>query len=494
MKNSMSLIVDSLSVSTSNTSLIHNLTFTAEPGSITALIGPSGSGKTTIINAIGGLTDQNLDVSGSIQLGDYVQSVATNVIGRAHVPVIFQAPLNSLNPVLSTGRFLEEIARAHNPSSTKNHRKEIVHSILNDVGLAKEKTILLPGQMSGGERQKILIAGALLTHPKLILADEPTASLDVISKQEILSLLKNISKTRKIPILLSTHDMRTITKYANRIIALSTGRIDKNYSLGTILSPLNSVPIKKKIQSDTILKIKNVNKYFGGNIMLESVSFELDTKARLGLAGRSGCGKTTLARCISGLLPTDSGSIEVRSNVGTFCNKNSPGPDIQMIFQEPYASFDPQRSLAQSLMDAIFFSKKGSTQGNIKLALQALSDVGLCTDIALRKPSEVSAGECQRAAIARAILTEPKVLIADEPTSSLDYKAEANILELLLHSQELYGFAMILISHDLILLKNFCSEIAVMQTGKIIEYGPTSELMMHPKCAYTAELITARAS
>ena len=492
MNNANCLSIESLTVKCQSASLVENITFSAKSGVITALVGPSGSGKTTIINSIGGLTARSLQLSGTIRIGGTVQSAATSVLGRSGVSVIFQGPLKSLNPVFSAGRYLYEIARAQGEKLPQKYRIDPVQSVFSKVGLTMDKAKLFPSELSGGERQKLLIAGALLAGPKVILADEPTASLDVVSKSEILKILSKISQRLSIPIIISTHDIRTIKNYATDAVVLSSGRIQQKIPSVKLSLPPYPTPANAALSTDDILIIENVNKYLGEKHVINDLSLSFGSGAKVGLAGRSGCGKTTLARCITGLINIDGGSISLRGLDGTWRKKITPGPNIQMIFQEPYASFDPRWSLAQSFADAIYVSgKENDHSACFKQAIEALSTVGLGNDIAMRKPGEVSGGECQRAAIARAIACSPSVLIADEPTSSLDYEAERKVLEQLRHSQELEGFALLIISHDIQQLTEFCSEIAVMSDGKIVEYGEAARIKEQPITSTTAELVNA---
>jgi peptide/nickel transport system ATP-binding protein len=487
------LEINALSVKCNNYFLVENISFHAKRGELTALTGPSGSGKTTIINAIAGLTMPNLQAAGYICFNDHTQPVARTTFGRPGYSVVFQGPLNSLNPIFTAGRYLNEVLIAVSQKIPGPNNCDLINEVLNEVGLSSKITKLLPAQMSGGERQRVLVAGVLLSRPQVILADEPTASLDIISKNEILNILYNIAHHHNIPVLVATHETNLIAKYANNFIALeSFPNLCSNYKK-SILSKLHSSTKSKQtniLASDLRIKIEGVKKSINGKAILKNVSFELMTGDVLGLAGRSGCGKSTLARCITGLLPPDSGTIKFKNNSGLWASITVPNPSIQMIFQEPYASFDPHLSLVQSISYAMTYAGLKRTRQDItQKALQSLQEVGIDFKTASRKPTDVSGGECQRAAIIRALLCQPYFLIADEVTSALDSESGFNVMAALYKAVEKSDLTIIIISHNVSLLANFCSKLAFLDQGEIVEFGETKEIITHSKTSLAREFI-----
>jgi peptide/nickel transport system ATP-binding protein len=493
MTNSKDLNIESLSVKIKEKFIVENISLTAKSNEITALIGASGSGKTTIINAIGGLTREDFEVSGTIRLGDDIQPIAGALLGRAGYPVVFQGPLNSLNPVLSVKQYINEIANVHRENLLDQYRDDPLRKILKEVGLSIDKAQLFPNQLSGGERQRVLIAGALLANPKVILADEPTASLDIISKNDILKIFLELSRLRNIPVLLATHDIHTITKFTQTIILLKNGKRCQNHHAFVSPSKIYALPESKhRVNRTDKLKVDGVNKSFDGTPVLRNISFTLTEGDTLGLIGCSGCGKTTLARCVAGLLEPDSGSISIRDHGDKWTLKTSPNSSVQMIFQEPYASFDPKISLASSVADAIYFSgQRKKFKDNLQTAVQVLRSADLDAETAHRGPSEASGGECQRAAIVRALICHPSILIADESTASLDFESEKDVLAFLRQSIESHSLTMIMISHNITLVTKFCSKLAIMDVGEIVEFGETQEVIARPKAAITKKLLDA---
>lgn len=492
MSSPADIELDMLSVNCVTGTIVEDVSFRLHPGRVTAMIGPSGSGKTTIIRAIAGLLDDDLNACGRLRMTNEVQDLKVPCRHRSGVAVVFQEPLNSLNPLLNMAFFLDEILRANRPEMREIDRNRMISETLMQVGLPSRVTDHLPSQLSGGERQRILVAAALLVGPKLLLADEPTGALDSVAKQNILELLVELSRRHEIPVLIATHDLRSIRSIADDIIVLSKGRIDKIIPVSDLVTPdLHSSQVVFE-GGEHALEAIGVSKFFKNHQVLSGLSFTLEAGVTVGLTGRSGCGKSTLANCLAGLMSVDEGDIRLHSSDGLRHRIYQPGPRVQMIFQEPQSSFDPRWSVLRSTADAVRFAHPELSKNDcVRFALEVLLDAGLDEATVQRLPGEISGGECQRAAIARTLVGSPSVLIADEPVSSLDYEWEKRIFDLLLRYQEERKFTMLLISHDLLLLSKICSRIAVLGDGSIIEFEKPCELINSPRDPITIELVRA---
>lgn len=489
MSTKGALEIEDLAVSGPLGTIISGVSFRIEPGKVMALTGPSGSGKTTIIHAIVGILGEGLVKSGAIRLGGKV--VPQEGLGApGTISVVSQRPLEALNPAFPADRLLVEVARARMPNVTRIVRERAVDAALSEVGLPGAARRQLPTQLSGGERQRVQLAAALVGDPGLIVADEPTASLDVVARREIFGLIAKVAREHRIPVVVATHDYIAIREFCDSFAILA----DRSLKEIVSASSLRAEPLPRSPQVEPgplLLETRGLVKSFGRRKVVDGVSLTLTSGSAIGVVGRSGCGKTTLARCLAGLAAPDAGSISLVTSAGKR-SQTGPSPAVQLVFQEPHASFDPRMSLAESLVEVFTLASAGTRAADpLHAAIACLREVGITEQTARRRPREVSGGECQRAAIARALIRPPSLLIADEPTSGLDPVWASRVMNLLREVRARRPFAMLLISHDIRVLAGVCSEIAVMAEGRIVQRETTERLIRFPTHPASVELVQA---
>ncbi|MBP9721613.1 MAG: ABC transporter ATP-binding protein [Gammaproteobacteria bacterium] len=492
---------------------VADLNLTVYPGEILALLGESGCGKSLTAKSILQLLPSNSFFGRNSQiifenqnLLLYSEQQMRHIRGKK-ISMIFQDPMASLDPVFTIGSQLSEAIKIKNKDFKKHRVITRAEELLTEVGLPDIKRIYnsYPHQLSGGMRQRVIIAMALAAEPDLLLADEPTTALDVTIQLQILMLLKKLQTKYQMTLVFITHNLGVVAQIADRIAVMSAGKIievaDKielfknpQHEYTKIL--LASYP---KIQADYILdklhkseskpalSVKNlsvkypiyvgilrrVNNYI---LAVDSVNFDLHFNSTLAIVGESGSGKTSLSRALMGLIKYD-------GNVN-YCNNL-----IQIIFQDPYTAFNPRMMVIEIIREGYqaIYQKKLTEKDIINL----LNQVGL-TEAALYKyPHEFSGGQRQRIAIARALAVKPKILILDEATSALDLSIQAQMLRLLKQLQQDYNLSYIIISHDFAVVGHLADYTAVMYQGKIVEYGPTLEILHNPQNDYTKKLLSA---
>jgi len=532
-----------------------NVTFNLERGEILGIVGESGSGKSTVANAIINLIDKPGKITnGSIKLDNIeccnnekiIQTIRGNKIG-----FVFQDPQTSLNPLFKIEDQLIETIQTHLKLNYYDAKKRSIE-LLHEVGIENpEKRINeYPHQFSGGMRQRVVIALALCCEPDLIIADEPTTSLDVSIQFQILKLLKDLTIQRNLGVILITHDMGVIAETTNRVVVMRYGKVVEQGKTSDVLSNPQSneckslvmsvPPTNKKIarfklispdggkitnESSTLtnsiiqnwavretsyeklLDFKNVTKIFDEQLFLrskkeinklkalENVSFQIFEGESFGLVGESGSGKSTIAKIITSLIKPTSGEVFFE-NVSLYDPKNKKIKNkyrgqIQMIFQDPYSSLNPRFKVKDIIAEPIKFFQKGIDNKTIQKNIYDLIDiVGMSRQSLERYPHEFSGGQRQRISIARALATRPRLLICDEPTSALDVSIQAQILNLLKDLQEELNLTILFISHDLPVVRQMCDRIAVLKNGNLCEVEKTENLFNNPNHEYTKELIS----
>ncbi len=501
-------------------------------GEIHALVGESGAGKTTIGAAVMGL----IDPPGEITAGRILiegKPIAEVRLG-ADIGAVFQDPMTSLNPLFRVESQLAEGLRHHLKLSARAARARSVE-LLTAVGIADPERCLrsYPHQLSGGQRQRVVIAAALSCDPGLVVADEPTTALDVSIQAQILRLMRDLANQRGIGVLLVTHNMGVVAEIADTVSILHRGRIVEQGPVASVLRTpqdayaqalIGAVPridrrltrfpvpgaqdpvadtARTALQRHTIartsgamIEVENlVVEYRSGGPFarksfraVDGVSFRINAGEVFGLVGESGCGKTTTAHVIAGLIRPTSGVVKFAGAAQT----TSRARPVQMVFQDPYASLNPRLRVGRMLAEPILFYRLARTvadaEHDVATLLQA---VGLDATAAERFPHAFSGGQRQRLAIARALGARPRVLICDEPTSSLDVSVQAQILNLLKDLRDATGLTLLLISHDLAVIRQMCDRIGVMQAGKIVELSKAETLFLAPAHAYTKSLLAA---
>ena len=492
---------------------LHGVSFSVGEGEIVGLVGESGSGKSTAMLAVLGLLGGKADVSFE----------RISLCGEAPAPgrnaaMVFQDAQSCLNPTVKIGRQITETIRARRGCGRKEAR-ERAEELLDLVGIhnAGLRMKQYPFELSGGMRQRVVIAVALACEPKLIIADEPTTALDAAVQAQIILLLKRIVRETGTSLLLVSHDMGVTAALCSRVYVMRQGRIIESGTAEEIFySPREAYtrqllrdakgirrPSAGREERKPLLEIRHLTKEFDTMEGIRDVSLEIFEGEVFALAGESGSGKTTLARILSGILTEDSGEVLYR---GRRLERDRSGPacggKIQMVFQDPYAALNPCLTAGQALEEALrgagrIRQKEKKEQQEQSCAEMrerigaVLELVGLRREDADRYPREFSGGQRQRIGIARALITEPELLICDEALSSLDAGAREQILALLLEIQKKRGIACLFISHDMHVVRQISDRIGVMYGGSLVETGRTREVCSDPWHPYTKQLIEA---
>ena len=524
-----------------------NINIDIKKGEILGLVGESGSGKSTVANAIVNLIDEPGKVSsGSILMGETNISENPETIVQYRgkkIGLIFQDPQTSLNPILTIGEQLIETIQTHLNLSSEDAKNKAIN-LLKEVGIkdAEKRFYNYPHQFSGGMRQRVVISLALCCEPELLIADEPTTALDVSIQSQILELIKRLTKERNLAVILITHDMGVIAETTDRVAVMKNGDLVEIGLTKQILvepkekytkSLVNSVPpTNKKISRFTIIEKENVNKdnnikilnrwskkiivdqnlieiknlsktfddsFFTENtknsvMAVDDVSLNIKEGQSFGLVGESGSGKTTIAKMVVNLFKPSSGDIYFDSVNVTKIKKNKDllkfRKQIQMIFQDPFSSLNGRLKVKEIIAEPIKLHNPDIKSGDLDSYIHdLLESVELTQQSAIRYPHEFSGGQRQRISIARALATQPRLLVCDEPTSALDVSIQAQILNLLKDLQEQLNLTILFISHDLPVVRQMCDKIAVLKDGKLCEVSETEELFKNPKHNYTKELL-----
>ncbi|WP_337269546.1 ABC transporter ATP-binding protein [Oryzifoliimicrobium ureilyticus] len=497
-------------------SVLNNVSFSVAAGERVALIGETGSGKSVTAKAIIGTLPKNAAItSGSITLsGRQVLEMSRGereAMKGSAFSLIMQDPLSSFNPVFKIGTHLDDVMRfadkREGKSFSKAERRQRIAAVLRRVQLADADRVMnaYPSELSGGMRQRVLIGLALLHQPKLLIADEPGTALDVTTQDEILNLINQLVIEENMALLMITHNLGVVRKVADRVVVMHHGDIVEAGLCSEILrnpkqaytrSLLDAVPplygpkVLDLRPSDgkPIITIEGLNKIYGrrkGYHAVRNVTLTLREGEIFGLAGESGSGKTSVARIIMGLSKPTSGTV----SMGSLASSNGRRL-TQIVYQNPGTSLNPKRTVKQTL--SLPLTAIGLDGVARQARLRELMDLVRLPQSYLGKyPHELSGGQKQRVAIARALAAEPKVLILDEPTAALDVSVQKTVIELLLQLRKELGLTYLMISHDLSLMRNFCSRIAIMLRGEIVENGATTEVFANPTHPYTRALIAA---
>jgi peptide/nickel transport system ATP-binding protein len=502
---------------------VSNISFDLMPGEILCIIGESGSGKSVTANAIMGLLPPAIRVSaGSITLNGVDMLNADpqklrSLRGRA-VSMVFQDPLSSLNPVMTIGDQIVEVMTAHKVG-TPQSRSERVIDLLHEVGLPEPEVMVrqYPFRLSGGQRQRVMIAMALALDPDVLIADEPTTALDVTTQAQILELIRRIQRRKNMSVMFITHDFGVVAEIADRVIVMEKGHLVEQGPASKVLTtPGHSytqrliAAVPRMSEGDRarpdeppiVLETRGLMKTYriGGLLRpsrtvhaVNDVNISVRKGQTLGIVGESGSGKSSLGRLLVKLMNSDEGQIIFNGQDIARLREDefrTMRPFIQMVFQDPFASLNPRHTIGRILTSGPMAHDIPLFEARAK-ALRFLELVGLDHGAYDRYPHEFSGGQRQRVGIARALMFDPLVLIADEAVSALDVSIQAQVLQLLGKIQKELNVAIVFITHDLRIASQICDDVAVMHRGRVVEYGPPSQIFRAPTHDYTRQLISA---
>ncbi|MGB5887764.1 MAG: dipeptide ABC transporter ATP-binding protein [Acinetobacter venetianus] len=513
------LCVDKLSIhSELRQPLVTDLSFDLFPTQTLALVGESGSGKSVSMLALLGLLPETLSITGSAQFNgvDVLQlnnSKLQQLRGKK-IAMIFQEPMTALNPLHQVEKIVGESLILAGQSKAEARQK--VLSLLQDVGIENAEQILkrYPHELSGGQRQRVMIAMALALAPDILIADEPTTALDVMLQAQILDLLKQIQQQRQMSMILISHDLNLVKRYADHVLVLNQGNTAEqgtaeeiftypktaytrhllDHDFGQALSvdatdmllALNNVSVKYPIKRGWFNQIKSFQ------LVVDSINLDLMQGEALGIVGESGSGKSSLALAIARLIKSE-GEIHFEKIQLNQLNQNqlrSIRTDLQIVFQDPMSSLNPRMNVQQLIAEGLNLRAIEKSQIALEIE-QVLEKVELSVEDKHKYPHELSGGQRQRVALARTLVLQPKLIILDEPTSALDRSTQRAMIQLLRRLQQQDKMSYLFISHDLQVIKALCQKIMVMRHGKVLEYQDTALLFSSPQTEYTRQLISA---
>jgi peptide/nickel transport system ATP-binding protein len=481
---------------------VDGVSFGVAPGEVVALVGESGSGKSVTAMSLLGLTRPlGAHVSGrAIFEGSNLIGASESELRRIRgrrAAMVFQDPMSSLNPVIRVGKQIAEQIRAHERDTTRAQALERAGELMERVGIgeARERVRAFPHELSGGMRQRVMIAMALSCSPSLLIADEPTTALDVTTQAQILALLRELRAQTGVAILLVTHDLGIVADIADRILVMRSGKLVEQGSAQEIVGAARHPYTQSLLTAyrtrlvrtartggEPLLETHDLSVSFGGVQALDGVSLTLHEGETLGVVGESGCGKTTLLRCLVRLQKPTSGTVCFRGVDITNASRRRLIPvrrELQMVFQDPQASLNPRRRVDWILQSGLRLREVSRSQWRVRSA-ELLERVGLEAGHLERFPHELSGGERQRVGIARALSCEPLALLLDEPVSSLDASIRAQVLELLVRLQQELNLSYLLVAHDLAVVRDVSDRVVVMKAGMVVETAPVTELFAGP--------------
>ncbi|MGW5523499.1 dipeptide ABC transporter ATP-binding protein [Gordonia sp. NPDC003950] len=533
------LTVTDLVVGVGPREIVHGNSFGVAKGETLGIVGESGSGKSLSVLAATGLFDApSAHVSGSARIGDTEVIGASDATLRAvhgsRVGFVFQDPSSSLNPLLTVESQLTEGLRRH-LKLTKSQARERALQLLRDVNLPDPESKLhaYPHQLSGGQRQRVMIAIALACDPEILIADEATTALDVTTQAQIIDLVAELQRERGMAVVWISHDLGVIGRIADRVLVMRSGSVVETGSVDEVFANpraeytrtlLESRPLLSKVgdraepESETgdaspaLVSVRGLGVDFtvrrttGRDTLhaVRDVDLDVAQGTTLGIVGESGSGKSTIAGVFTGLITsgggtTVRGSIDVRVDGRTIDAVGVRGHDaavlrrrVSMVFQDPGASLDPRMTVAASIAEPLRTHGQVSGKGALReRAEELLGDVSLDASYLRRYPHEMSGGQRQRVCLARALASDPEVLILDESTASLDVSVQSEVLELLARLQAEKGLTYLFIAHDLAVVEQISDTVAVMQNGRVVESGPATGILHDPATDYTRRLLAA---
>lgn len=521
------LEIQKLRLTIGDRAILNDIDLLVQPGKVHGLIGESGSGKSMTALTIMQLLPAHTKASGEVLFN------GTNLLNADErtmcalrgddIGMVFQEPMTALNPVKTIGEQVAEGIRFHTGANRADAEKRAI-AMLDRVGLPQSQFPLnrYPHELSGGQRQRVVIAIACALSPKLLIADEPTTALDVVLQKQILDLLRSLVDEQKMGLILISHDLAVVADMADEMTILRHGSVQERGETGQLFARMahpytrqlaeasTHVPTWKKrgtpsAQTKPLLSVDNITRTYGSAktwlkpdtrfTAVDDVSFDIAPGQSVGLVGRSGCGKSTLARMILALDKPTAGTISLngRPLIGASTETLSAARrDMQVVFQDPYGSFNPRRTVEKLVSEPLHLDPDVTNRSQIRERVaEALQEVAMPADAMQRYPHEFSGGQRQRLAIARAIITRPKLIVADEPVSALDVSIRAQILDLFAKLNDELDIAFLFITHDLAVARAITHETMVMDAGKIVERNSTPALLDNPKTPAAQQLVAA---
>lgn len=515
------LSVRHLQIQNQQQDLVQNLNFDLHAGETVAIVGESGSGKSISSLAMLGLLPDHLKIKGEANFEGQnlltMNEAGLRQVRGQKIAMIFQEPMTALNPLHRVEKIIGEPLLLNGMSKQKVRKRVI--DLLTDVGIPEpeEKLSRYPHELSGGQRQRVMIAAALALEPDIIIADEPTTALDVTLQAQVLNLLQLLILNHDMAMILISHDLNLVKRYANQVIVMNKGRVEEKGTVRDIFNApkaaytkhlldhdfgeanptpsddpshlvlsLHHVGVKFPIKQGLLNRVKD---YF---VAVEPLDLRLHECESIGIVGESGSGKTSLALAVARLIESD-GLIVLFNQDLNKLKESKLRPlrtDFQMVFQDPFSSLNPRMTVEQIIGEGLALKKLNTHEISARID-EALQKVELPIDFKQRYPHELSGGQRQRIALARALVLRPKLIIFDEPTSALDRTTQRAIVKLLRQLQAEFHISYLFISHDLQVVKALCHKVLVLRHAKVIEFQSTANLFTQPKTDYTKQLISA---
>ncbi|WP_413722224.1 ABC transporter ATP-binding protein [Sodalis sp. RH24] len=517
--------VERLSIEFGSRRVVDDVSFALLPGKTLCIAGESGSGKSLASLAIMGLLPNEASVPGGAIVFDgrdllSLSDPEMQPLRGKQIGMIFQEPMTSLNPLMTVGQQLEETLQRHEPFDRRARRMRVVE-MLDAVKFTQVEKRLkqYPHELSGGMRQRVMIAMAMLCKPRVLIADEPTTALDVTIQAQILQLMRELQREFNTSVLLITHDMGVVAEMADDVVVMNQGRIEERAPAAQLFHAPRAAytrkllaavpvlgsapPIAPVEHAEPLLSVNRLTVRFPVRregfsprrqvFAVDNVTFDLWPGETLGIVGESGCGKSSLGKALMNMVPFEGSARLAGQELNGLRGDalNAVRQEIQMVFQDPYAALNPRQSVFELVGEPMLIHQRMRGEERRARVGQLLEQVGLPAGVMDRYPHQFSGGQRQRICIARALALNPRLIIADESVSALDVSVQAQVLALLEALRGEYRLSYVFISHDMAVVERICHRVAVLFAGRIVEIGPRDQVLHHPRHPYTRRLLSA---